>query len=136
MLIASEGAEVANAAQILIDSMPDSNTFRAAFDKMRMGTQYILRYTLRRIEAHLYAGAEKELKPNNLVHIEHIMPQTLTDSWRAELGNEGVERHLEFLNRYGNLTLFYSGYNIPASNKSFDEKQAYYAGSDVILTRN
>jgi len=135
LLIASEGAEVAKAAQILIDAMPDSTTFRAAFDKMRMGTQYILRYTLRRIEAHLYAGAEKELKPNNLVHIEHIMPKTLTDSWRAELGNEGVERHLEFLNRYGNLTLFYYGYNIPASNKSFEEKQDYYADSDVVLTQ-
>ena len=135
LLIASEGAEAAKAAQILIDAMPDSKTFRVAFDKMRMGTQYILRYTLRRIEAHLYQGAEKELKPNNLVHIEHIMPKALTDSWRDELGIEGVERHLEFLNRYGNLTLFYYGYNIPASNKSFKEKQDYYADSDVILTQ-
>ncbi len=64
------------------------------------------------------------------------MPQTLTDAWRAALGPEGVERHAEFLNRYGNLTLFYYGYNIPASNKPFAEKLEYYAQSDVVLTRD
>lgn len=135
LLIASKGAELSKARQILIDAMPESQTFRVAFGKMRMGTQYILRYTLRRIELHLYQGAEKELKPNNLVHIEHIMPQTLSDEWKRQLGVDGVELHSEFLNRYGNLTLFYYGYNIPASIKSFAEKKDYYRESDVLLTQ-
>lgn len=134
-LIASEGADIERARQILIEAMPDSKTFLAAFDKMRMGTQYLLRYTLRRLEAHVHIGAEVELKTNNLVHIEHILPQTLTDDWRAVLGVDGVERHGEYLNRYGNLALFYYGYNIPASNKSFDQKKEYYTQSDVALTR-
>ncbi|MCR6648534.1 MAG: DUF262 domain-containing HNH endonuclease family protein [Cellulomonas sp.] len=136
VLIASEGRDLQRARQFLIEAMPDSQTFRAAFDKMQMGTQYLLRYTLGRIEAHLSAGAEKILKSNSLVHIEHVMPQTLTDAWRAALGPEGVERHAECLNRYGNLTLFYYGYNIPASNKPFDEKKEYYLKSDVALTRD
>lgn len=136
LLIASKGAELSKARQILVDAMPDSQTFRVAFGKMRMGTQYILRYTLRRIEQYLDRGAEKELKANNLVHIEHIMPQTLTDEWKRQLGVDGVERHAEFLNRYGNLTLFYYGYNIPASNKSFSEKKDYYRESDVLLTQD
>ena len=135
VLIASEGRDLDRARQFLIEAMPDSQTFRSAFDRMQMGTQYLLRYTLGRIEAHLAEGAEKVLKPNNLVHIEHVMPQTLTDEWRAALGPDGVERHVEFLNRYGNLTLFYYGYNIPASNKTFAEKREYYRKSDVELTR-
>ncbi len=135
LLIASEGGDLELARQVLIQAMPDDHTFKAAFDKMRMGTQYLLRYTIQRLEAHLDDGAEKELKVNNLVHIEHIMPQTLTDEWREALGAEGVEHHAEFLNRYGNLTLFYYGYNIPASNKSFGDKQQYYSKSDVHLTR-
>lgn len=134
VLIASEGREFERARQFLIEAMPDSHTFKVAFDKMQMGTQYLLRYTLGRIEAHLSDGAEKTLKSNNLVHIEHIMPQTLTDAWRSVLGLDGVDRHAEFLNRYGNLTLFYYGYNIPASNKPFDEKKEYYLQSDVRLT--
>jgi len=134
VLIASEGRELERARQFLIEAMPDSHTFRVAFDKMQMGTQYLLRYTLGRIEAHLSDGAEKVFKSNNLVHIEHIMPQTLTEAWRTVLGLDGVDRHAEFLNRYGNLTLFYYGYNIPASNKPFDEKKEYYLQSDVRLT--
>lgn len=136
VLIASEGRERERARQFLIDAMPDSHTFRVAFDKMQMGTQYLLRYTLGRLELHLSDGAEKVLKANNLVHIEHVMPQTLTDAWRTVLGLEGVDRHAEFLNRYGNLTLFYYGYNIPASNKPFEEKREYYTQSDVVLTRD
>ncbi len=115
--------------------MPDSATFRSAFLKMRMGTQYFLRYTVSRIEEHLDTGREKVLKPNQQVHIEHIMPKALTDEWRATLGVEGVERHSEFLNKYGNLTLLYYADNIPASNKSFTEKKDYYKCSDVRLTR-
>lgn len=133
-LIKSEGADLDTARRILIDTMPDSATFKAAFDRMRMGTQYLLRYTLRGIEAHLDQGKEKKFQPNHLVHIEHVMPQTLTDSWRKVLGMQGVERHSEFLNLYGNLTLFYYADNIPASNKPFAEKQTYYRTSDVILT--
>lgn len=135
LLIASEGAELERSRRILIEAMPDSKTFLAAFEKMRMGTQYLLRYTLRRLETRVHVGAEVELKANNLVHIEHILPQTLTDEWRAVLGVEGVERHTEYLNRYGNLALFYYGYNIPASNKSFEQKKEYYTQSDVVLTR-
>lgn len=135
LLITSQGEDVERARQILIEAMPDSKTFLAAFEKMRMGTQYLLRYTLRRLEAHVRVGAEVELKPNNLVHIEHIMPQTLSDEWRAALGVDGIERHADYLNRYGNLALFYFGYNIPASNKSFDQKKEYYSQSDVLLTR-
>src|SRR5665647_1356385 len=96
VLIASEGRELERARQFLIEAMPDSHTFRVAFDKMQMGTQYLLRYTLGRIEAHLFDGAETVLKPNNLVHIEHVMPQTLTEAWAdgARAGGCGPPRRV------------------------------------------
>jgi hypothetical protein len=135
ILIASKGAHLAEARRILIDAMPDSHTFRSSFERMRMGTQYLLRYTLRKLEEHEAPSVEKSIKTSGLVHIEHVMPQTLSAEWKDALGADGVERHSEYLNKYGNLTLFYSGLNIPASNKAFHDKKAYYEQSQVELTR-
>lgn len=134
MLIESEGRRLSDARRVLVAAMPDSEQFRVAFERLEMGRQYLLRYTLRKIEESLAETKEKELKTSDLVHIEHIMPQTLSDEWRAALGPD-VERHAEALNKWGNLTLFYAGLNIPASNKTFAEKRPYYEKSDVELTR-
>lgn len=133
LLLESDGAKLSDARAVLIGSMPDSTEFRVAFERLTMSKQYLLRYSLAKIEQHLSDGAEKQIKTSDLVHIEHVMPQTLSDAWRNSLGPD-VERHQEYLNRWGNLTLFYAGYNIPASNKGFHEKKEYYAQSDVALT--
>lgn len=130
----SAGAELEKSRQILISAMPDAEQFRVAFERLTMGRQYLLRYTLRKIEEHLTPTKEKEIKTGSLVHIEHVMPQKLTDAWRAQLGVD-ASRHGEYLNRWGNLTLFYAGLNIPASNKTFEEKKAYYKESQVELTQ-
>lgn len=55
-----------------------------------------------------------------LLTIEHIMPQTLTDNWRQELGPEFERIHDTWLHRIGNLTI--TGYNSQYSNLSFTEK--------------
>lgn len=133
LLLDSDGAKLAEARAVLIGTMPDSTEFGVAFERLTMSKQYLLRYSLAKIEQHLSDGAEKQIKTSDLVHIEHVMPQTLSDAWRTSLGPD-VERHQEYLNRWGNLTLFYGGYNIPASNKGFDEKKEYYSQSDVALT--
>jgi hypothetical protein len=73
------------------------------------------------------------LKDSSSVHIEHIMPQTLSAGWRDDLG-ENVDLHSDYVNRWGNLTLLFSGLNIPASNKSFADKKTHYAESQVTLT--
>lgn len=67
----SEGADLDKARKILIAAMPDSKTFKLAFEGMRMGTQYLVRYTLQRIEEHVAPSIEKKIKANSLVHIEH-----------------------------------------------------------------
>lgn len=65
--------------------------------------------------------------------IEHIMPQTLTESWKAELGNDFEDIHEKYLHVIGNLTL--SGYNSELSNESFLTKKKYYSESNFELNK-
>lgn len=134
LLLKSEGAALQEARAVLIGAMPDSATFRLAFESMRMGTQYLLRYTLQRVEEHIDPSVEKKIKANTLVHIEHVMPQKLSNSWREALGGD-LEFHDEYLNRYGNLTLLYWSLNIPASNNGFEDKKKHYEKSQVEITK-
>ncbi len=53
--------------------------------------------------------------------IEHIMPQTLTEEWKRDLGENFKAIHDKYLHTIGNLTL--TGYNQEYSNKSFQEKR-------------
>ncbi|GAA7691790.1 DUF262 and DUF1524 domain-containing protein [Helicobacter pylori] len=53
--------------------------------------------------------------------IEHIMPQTLTEEWKKDLGGNFQAIHDKYLHTIGNLTK--TGYNENYSNKSFQEKR-------------
>ncbi|MCH4605912.1 DUF262 and DUF1524 domain-containing protein [Helicobacter pylori] len=53
--------------------------------------------------------------------IEHIMPQTLTEEWERDLGENFQAIHDKYLHTIGNLTL--TGYNSKYSNRSFQEKR-------------
>jgi hypothetical protein len=134
ILVDSEGARLSESRAVLVAAMPDAAEFTQAFERLTMGRQYLLRYTLAKLEHTLSSGAEKQLKTSDLVHIEHVMPQKLSSSWHTSLG-EVADRHPEYVHRWGNLTLFFAGYNIPASNKGFEEKKEFYDKSDVELTR-
>lgn len=52
---------------------------------------------------------------------EHIMPQTLEEEWKRDLGENFKAIHEKYLHTIGNLTL--TGYNQDYSNKSFQEKR-------------
>lgn len=69
------------------------------------------------------------------LQIEHIMPRTLTDDWKNELGFGYEEKHQELVNTIGNLTLI--RHNQELSNKSFAEKKRIYeekAGLQIAKT--
>lgn len=51
---------------------------------------------------------------------EHIMPQSLTQAWRKDLGEDHLAIHEKHLNTLGNITL--TAYNSGLSNKPFSEK--------------
>jgi hypothetical protein len=53
--------------------------------------------------------------------VEHIMPQTLTDQWKRDLGPEHERIYNDWLNSIANLTL--TGYNSKYKNRPFIEKR-------------
>lgn len=52
---------------------------------------------------------------------EHIMPQTLTEEWKRDLGGNFQAIHDKYLHTIGNLTK--TGYNQEYSNNSFQKKR-------------
>lgn len=56
-----------------------------------------------------------------ILTIEHIMPQTLSNTWKQDLGDDWEEIQEKWLHTISNLTL--SGYNIKYSNRPFTEKR-------------
>ena len=56
------------------------------------------------------------------------MPQTLTETWRQELGDKAKEIHETWINRIGNLTV--TGYNSSYSNSPFKAKKSMENGFD------
>ncbi|WP_146549815.1 DUF262 domain-containing protein [Rummeliibacillus suwonensis] len=65
--------------------------------------------------------------------IEHIMPQTLNDYWRDELGANAEQTHETLLHVIGNLTL--TSYNSQLSNEPFLTKKKYYEKSNIELNK-
>ena len=55
--------------------------------------------------------------------IEHIMPQTLSEKWMEDLGDDWKTVHEEWLNRLANLTIVAAPYNSMFSNNLFIRKR-------------
>jgi uncharacterized protein with ParB-like and HNH nuclease domain len=55
------------------------------------------------------------------ITIEHIMPQTLTNQWKDELGKNWESTHTDYLHNIGNLIL--TEFNSEIGNKSFNVKK-------------
>ncbi|HEY0462653.1 MAG TPA: HNH endonuclease family protein, partial [Polyangiaceae bacterium] len=129
----SQGKDLQGARQALIAAMPGRDEFIAAFCTQVMGQKYIVDYTLRKLEAVL-DPEEKATRGTTLVHVEHIMPQTLNDEWREVLLEHSSD-HAAYVNRWGNLTLLGGKKNIKASNAAFATKCKIYQGSAIHLTQ-
>lgn len=80
------------------------------------------RFLLSLIEEHLTKN-----RPNlsdKYLQVEHIMPQTLNQTWKNELGGNFQEIHDSYLNNIGNLTLI--RHNQELNNNPFREKKDIY----------
>lgn len=62
-----------------------------------------------------------DLVDEGVLTIEHIMPQTLSDEWKQELGVNWELIHRKYVNTIGNLTL--TAYNSTYSNSPFKVKR-------------
>lgn len=77
----------------------------------------VVRYLLTAIHEYLDNGLELNLN-NSEVHVEHIMPKTLSPSWDIS-----KEEHDENLWKLGNLMLLSGLSNVKISNGSFETKK-------------
>jgi alkylated DNA nucleotide flippase Atl1 len=86
-------------------------------------------------EAH---GSKEHIDPSS-ASIEHVLPQTLTASWRASLapfvpeGETTDTFHASLLHTLGNLTL--TAYNSELSNLPFEKKRDRLAQSGFQMNR-
>lgn len=70
------------------------------------------------------------------LQVEHIMPQTLSNEWKNELGEDYQEIHDNYLNNIGNLTLI--KHNSELGNDPFAVKKEIYinnAGMQIAKDR-
>ena len=71
---------------------------------------------------------------NPKITIEHIMPQKLNETWKAELGSDFENIHHIYLHNIGNLIL--TEFNSEMGNKSFEEKKTKLHTSSLYYRLN
>lgn len=111
------------------DFAPDDETFTQSFKTVSINKRASVRYILRLLEQNIRTTEELDVAPPPRVHVEHIYPQT------PEAGQKW-EKHSEFLNRLGNLTLLSRRLNTAIRNSVFEQKKPYYEQSELLLTKN
>lgn len=67
--------------------------------------------------------------------IEHILPQTPSEQWKADLGENFNIIYDQYLNTIGNLTLVTQGWNNELSNLPFSQKQSRLASHALVLNK-
>ena len=103
-------------------SFPPDNEFQHEFQTKNVYNLRTRNYLLRKLENY----ERKEPIRVKDYTIEHVMPQSLSEEWEAELGENATEVHEKCLHMIGNLTL--TGYNPELSNSTFKEKQIMKGG--------
>jgi len=114
------------------DRFPRDPTFEQMFRQSHLYESALCRYILERLERHHEKGGEPADLPG--FEIEHVMPQELSEDWKASLGPKHAEIHDRYLHTIGNLTLTVD--NPELGNRGFESKRRIYAGSRIWLTRN
>ncbi len=96
---------------------PNNDEFKEHFIKIDFYCLKKVEYFLERLEKF----DTEEPVDTQKCSIEHIMPQTLTEEWKRDLGENFQAIHDKYLHTIGNLTL--TGYNKEYSNNSFQKKR-------------
>ncbi len=109
---------------------PDAIRFRNSFIGFNLYQKQYDRFILECLER---SHGHKEQADLSKTEIEHIMPQTLSEQWRNDLGKEADRIYTTWLHTPGNLTL--SAYNEKLWNSPFAVKKNLYKDSNIVLTR-
>ena len=109
---------------------PSDAEFAEAFKNQPQYGRGATRFAL----CHLERSFEhKEPVDLTTATIEHVMPQTLADEWRMELGDDADAIHATWADTFGNLTL--TGYNTELGNLPFAEKKKKLKNTHIELNR-
>ncbi len=109
---------------------PDDHQFETAFVEFPL---YQRGYTREVLETLERARGHKEPADLQAAQVEHVLPQTLSNTWVESLGSEAERIQADWLHRPGNLTL--SAYNQELWNHAFATKRRRYADSNIVITR-
>jgi len=95
-------------------------------------------YTRSRFARYMLIALEesyehKEPIETTTASIEHIMPRTLNEQWKKDLGASHPLIHERWLDTLGNLTL--TGYNSELGNDSFSVKKGKLANTHFEMTK-
>jgi hypothetical protein len=112
---------------------PDDGEFKVAWESYRAYNPSRIDRCKLILEALEESYNHKEPAELDGATIEHVMPVTLSQHWRATLGDEAEETHVRYLHTIGNLTL--TGYNSELSNLPFDRKKDLLAQSHYELNK-
>lgn len=111
--------------KILLQSKdyPKDDEFKAKFKELNYvaGVRGKKIKTILEVIEDYYGLGRKEIVFCDNTQIEHIMPQTPTEQWKQDMGDEWKNTHEQYLHNIGNLTL--TGYNTDLSNKDFLTKK-------------
>ncbi len=109
---------------------PSDIEFSDAFENQPQYGRGTTRFILCRLEQSF---EHKEPVDLTSTTIEHVLPQTLTDAWITELGDDARETHARREGTMGNLTL--TGYNSELGNLPFAVKKEKLNNTHIELTR-
>lgn len=135
---------ISDVKSLLSENLPEDEEFYDYFPKHIFKGKLVdrARYVLEQIEYHLIKDkGEYKLSAAIDVHLEHIVPQTITTKkakkeygdWVEYLGDNAVTKHRRYVSRIGNLTLIAGELNIKASNNPFNNKKDNYKQSNIKL---
>jgi hypothetical protein len=117
-------------------SFPSDSRFKRAFTRFDLYESKYAFAVLQQLEASF---SHKEAPDPEEATIEHVMPQTLSNEWKEDLGPNARDIREQWGHTVGNLT--FSGYNTGLSNKRFTVKlqgigeTPGYAKSNFELTK-
>lgn len=108
---------------------PTTTQFENSLRNRSLYGSKVTRYILSQYNQSL-PGDHSELTG---VEVEHVLPQSMSESWTGDFSNED---HARLLNRLGNLTLLTEKMNREVSNRGYHQKRQIYEGSKYVMTRN
>jgi hypothetical protein len=131
--------------KMLQEHCPDDAEFEEKFATYNhKRSENRAKYILEQIEYYLIEDQrEYELRSGSDVHLEHIIPQTISTKkalrefgdWVTYLGKGAEEKHDRYVDRIGNYTLLAQKLNIKASNNPFSAKKKEYRKSNIKMTK-